>query len=314
MRRIAGLATVLALGAGSMMVAEAVPGQQWQSDPWLEQPVDDATFTAFLDFFAYDTQLPLDVDVVDESETDGVVEDHLSFQSTPDQRVTARFYRQAGPAAGQPGVILVHGGVSRGKDGRGTTNFARVIARAGWSVLTIDMLYFGERDTGLFETFSNSEKAERLYLRQGLFLDWVTQTVKDIGRSYDLLVDRGVDASRIVLVGLSRGGQMAFIAGGADKRLAGVAALIAGHFDAIENGHRAAACPANYIGRISPRPFLMINGEHDADYDRQKSVLPLQALAGEPKEFHWNDVGHTLPRESTAATLLDWLRRVPPLR
>jgi dienelactone hydrolase len=211
-------------------------------------------------------------------------------------------------------VILVHGGVARGKDGPGTVNLARVIARAGWSVLAVDMLYFGERDTGLFETFSNPEKAERLYTRQGLFLDWVTQTVKDVGRAYDVLVDRGVDASRIVYVGVSRGGQMALIAGGADKRLAGVAALIAGHFDAIENGHRSAACPANYIGRISPRPLLMINGNHDADYDKERSVLPLQALAVEPREFHWNDGGHTLPPESTAATLLDWLRRVPSLQ
>ena len=312
MRRIAGVAMALALSTVGMMAADAFPGQQWQSDPWLEQPVDDATFAAFLGFFAYDAQLPLDVEVLDESETDGVVEEHLSFQSTPDQRVTARLYRQTGSGTGQPGAILVHGGVPRGKDGRGTVNMARVTARAGWNVLAIDMLYFGERDTGLFETFSNPEKAERLYTRQGLFLDWVTQTVKDLGRSYDFLVDRGVDASRIVLVGISRGGQMAMIAGGADKRLAGVASLIAGHFDAIENGHRAAACPANYIGRISPRPFLMINGEHDADYDKEKSVLPLQALAGESLESKWNDTGHALPPESTAATLLDWLRRVPP--
>ena len=107
---------------------------------------------------------------------------------------------------------------------------------------------------------------------------------------------------------------MALIVGGADQRLAGVAALIAGHFDAIESGHRSAACPANYIGHISPRPLLMINGEHDADYDKKESVLPLQALAGEPKEFHWNDTGHTLPPESTTTRLLDWLRRVPPLQ
>ena len=313
----------LTFAALALAVVPAIPGvgqeaqgqeaQQWPSDEWLERPVDDATFQAFLGFFAYDPQLPFGIEVLDESESDGVHVEHLSFQSTPGVRVTTRLYRQSGSEAGRPGVILLHGGLPAGKDSRGNVNIARLIARAGWDVLAIDMLHFGERDTGLLETFTNPEKAERLYTRQGLYLEWVTQTVKDVGRSYDLLVDEGgTDPARVVLVGISRGGQMAFIAGGAEPRLAGVAALIAGHFDAIETAHRAAACPANYIGRISPRPFLMISGEFDADYDKEKSVLPLQALAGEPKELHWNDTGHTLPRESTATTLLDWLRRVPP--
>ena len=100
---------------------------------------------------------------------------------------------------------------------------------------------------------------------------------------------------------------MALIAGGAEPRLAGVVAIIAGHFDALETGHRAPACPANYIGRISPRPLLTINGEFDADYDKKRSVLPLHALAGEPHEALWNEMGHTVPREETLSVLVDWL-------
>lgn len=40
--------------------------------------------------------------------------------------------------------------------------------------------------------------------------------------------------------------------GGVDRRLAAVAAIYGGHFDRAEREHRAAACPANCIGRISP--------------------------------------------------------------
>ena len=138
----------------------AIPGatqeaQQWPPDEWLEQPVDDATFRAFLGFFAYDAQLPFDLEVLDESESDGVHVEHLSFQATPGVRVTARLYRQSGSEAGRPGAILLHGGVPAGKDSRGNVNIARVIARAGWNVLAIDLLHFGERDSGLLETFTN---------------------------------------------------------------------------------------------------------------------------------------------------------------
>ena len=287
--------------------------QQWESDDWLEQPVDDATFRTFLEFFAYDPQVPLDVEVLDASEADGIRDEHLTFVSTPDMRVTARFYQQSGAGAGQPGVIWLHGGGRLGKDGAGTVRYAQALARAGWGVLTIDMLYFGERNTGLLETFREAEKHERLYNRPGLYLDWMIQNVKDVGRSYDFLVqDRGADPTRVVLMGVSRGAPVAMIAGGVDDRFAGVVSLIGGHFDARETGHRAAACPANYIGRISPRPLMMVNAEYDADFDKEKSVLPLQRQAREPTEFHWNDTGHMTPSvESTVPQLVDWLRRVP---
>jgi dienelactone hydrolase len=81
----------------------------------------------------------------------------------------------------------------------------------------------------------------------------VTQTVRDVSRGYDFLVnERGVDASRMALVGFSRGAQPAMIAGGVERWLAAVALLHGGHFDFYETGHLAAACPANDIGRIGP--------------------------------------------------------------
>ncbi len=131
-----------------------------------------------------------------------------------------------------------------------------------------------------------------------------------MSRGYDLLVEqRGADARRIALVGMSRGAIVAAIAGAADRRLAAVVMLFGGHFDALERGHMPAACPANYIGRISPRPLLMINGTHDTDMIKEISVEPLQRLARPPKSILWADTGHqsSLTEEHRSA-LLRWLQ------
>jgi dienelactone hydrolase len=132
---------------------------------------------------------------------------------------------------------------------------------------------------------------------------------KDVSRSYDLLVaDKGVDATRIALVGRSRGAIAASIAGAIDRRFRGVAMLYGGHFDALETSHLPAACPANYIGRIAPRPLLMMNGTEDSDMIRDRSVEPLFKLARQPKRIIWTPGGHMFMTEEHRAALIQWLQ------
>ena len=75
-------ATMLALVTAALM-ATSLPAtaQQWAEDEWLRQPVDDATFASFLEFFAYDHDLPLEVEVLSTEEAAGVEIQHLSFLS-----------------------------------------------------------------------------------------------------------------------------------------------------------------------------------------------------------------------------------------
>jgi dipeptidyl aminopeptidase/acylaminoacyl peptidase len=301
---------LLLLVAGAAMVPPATAEAQAAADPWLARPVDDQTFQTYLDFFAYDKKLPFDLRVIDTEEKDGVKREHLSFQSTRGVRVFANFYRPVGTASRQwPAVILLHGGGPGGKDNPGIKQLAPLLTRGGWHVLAIDMQYFGERSTDLLTTFTDPEKHERLYNQPPAYLAWVTQTVKDVSRSLDLLVEqRDADPKRIALIGISRGAIVATIAGGADRRLAAVAMLYGGHFDALERGHLPAACPANYIGRISPRPLLMINGTHDTDMIKETSVEPLQRLAKQPKMILWAETGHQLPTEEHRSSLLRWLQ------
>ena len=288
----------------------AAPDGPAAGDAWLSRPVDDATFQTYLDFFAYDKKLPFDLKVLGSEEKDGVKREHLSFQSTPGVRVFANFYRVAGSPSGKsPSVILLHGGAPSGKESPGMQFLAPLIARAGFAVLTIDLQYYGERSTDLLKTFTEQEKHERLYNQPPVYLAWVTQTVKDVSRSYDLLVgERGADPKRVGLMGNSRGAMAASIAGAADRRLAAVALLYGGHFDAFEREHLPAACPANYIGRISPRPLFMLNGTHDADMNKETSVEPLQRLARQPRTILWAEGGHSALTEEHRSALLRWLQ------
>lgn len=281
---------------------------QWESDQWLASPVDDATFATFLDFFRYDADLAFELERLGTEDRDGIAREHLAFQSTPGMRVTAHWYHvAAAPGQARPALIVVHGGVSRGKDG-GVPRIAERLVRSGFDVMAIDLLHFGERNTGLLTTFTEEDKHEHLYNQPSAFLDWVAQSVKDVGRTIDLLVaDFGAAPDRIGYVGFSRGGQIGFVIGGAERRLRVVASLYSGHFDRAETGHLAAACPANYIGRISPRPFYMLNGNFDTDYDKEKSVIPLQELAGESTTFRWVDTGHTLPPADAVTEMVEWL-------
>lgn len=281
------------------------------TDQWVTRPVDDRTFQAYLDFFAYDRRVPLDLRMTDTEERDGIRREHLSFQSTPGLRVFAQLYSPATPsgAGKRPAIVLLHGGGAGGKEGPGPKVLAALLARAGWSVLAIDLLYFGERSTDLFTTFTEQEKHERLYNQPSAYLAWVTQTVKDVGRSLDFLTDQlGADPKHLALVGFSRGAVVATIAGAVERRLSAVVLLYGGHFDALEREHLPAACPANYIGRISPRPLLTINGNLDTDLVKDKEVMPLLRLAKPPKQSLWADTGHQLPTEEHRAAMVQWLR------
>lgn len=301
-------ARVIAAATLAALAVSAVATPAIGADEWLAQPVDDATYRTYLEFFEYARDRPLRTEVAGTSTQDGVHSQRLSFESTPGVRVTALVYR-IGSETPAPAIVLLHGGGALGKDLPGNLAYAERLARVGFVVLAMDLLHYGERKTDLLETFSMQEKAERLYSEGSTYLAWVTQTVKDVGRSIDLLLEReSVDPDRIILVGTSRGGVLGTIVAAAETRLAGAAILYAGHagsWASIE--HPGAACPANYIGRIAPRPLLMINGNDDQIFRKQTAVLPLQTLAGEGAEIVWLDTGHTTAGEEQAANLFRWL-------
>lgn len=290
-------------------IVETAFAQAPGKDEWLVKPVNEKTYSTYLDFFSYDRGLAFDAQTLAAKDSEGIHLEHLSFQSTSGDRITANLFTSIDSTKKEvPALILVHGGSRKGKDGPYYRSMSEILCRAGFTVLSIDMKYFGERSTSLFTTFTEEEKHDRLYNQPAFYLSWIQEVVKDVGRSYDFLVtQRGVNPKRVGYFGLSRGAELGPIAAGVDKRLSPIVMFFGGHFDALETRHLPAACPANYIGRISPRPLLMINGVHDTDYIADVAVQPLYALAKPPKRILWTEGGHMFYSEKDLSTVLDWL-------
>jgi dienelactone hydrolase len=259
--------------------------QQEATCEWLRKPVDDKTFKTYLEFFTYDKNLPFDMQIIDTKEYEGIRKEHLSFQSTPGERVFGNLYSAAGPSSKkEPAIILLHGGSAPGKDDPRMNGMGELLARVGWRVLAIDMKHFGGRSTDLLTTFSTEEKVEKFFNNPPTYLGWTIQTIKDISRSFDFLIEqKDADPDKTSLIGVSRGAVVAPIACAVERRLAGIMMFYGGHSGKFK--HMPAACPANYIGRISPKPLLMINGTRDIIFDKDTAVLPLYNLAKEPKKI-----------------------------
>ncbi len=101
---------------------------------------------------------------------------------------------------------------------------------------------------------------------------------------------------------------MSMIAGAADERFKSVALLHGGHFDFFEEGHRAAACPANYVSRID-RPVFFVNSEMDRDFLPETAILPIHRLAGPSAEVRWTTAGgHGAMNDEDRSALAVWLR------
>ena len=277
---------------------------------WLKKPVDDSTFKAYLDFFGYDRNLPFETQSIETKEHEGIRKERLSFISTPGERVYALLYSAVKPSSGKdPFLIFIHGGSALGKDNPRYNVMAGTYVRAGWRVFSIDLKHYGERRTDLFKVFSEKEKHEKLYNNPSAYLTWMIQNVKDVKRSVDFLIEeKNADLERIGLIGRSRGAVVGTIAAGVEVRLSPIVLFYGGHFDLLEREHKGPACPANYIGRISPRPLLMINGTRDADFIKETSVDPMYNLAKQPKKIIWVEGGHGVMTDKAQSEMLDWLR------
>lgn len=305
------LAVGLVLGMTAFTMATTVgAAAQAPADEWLNRPVSDQVYQSYLSLFGYDRSAPLDLRVISREETDGIVTERIRFASSSGVPVTARFARASSSDwHRRPALVQLHGGTAEAKDSRSAVVISEYLVRQGYNVLTPDLLHFGERRTGVLTTFSEQDKHDRLYNDQPVYLDWVVAAVKDAGRAVDvLLAQYGADPERIGLVGFSRGATVGTMVGAADPRFRVVVLLYGTHFDALEVAHLPAACPANFIGRIAPRPLLMINGVYDSDHVRETQVEPLFRLAREPKRISWAETGHQVPTPEHRQLMTDWLR------
>ncbi len=168
-------------------------------------------------------------------------------------------------------------------------------------------------------------------IRPGAF-----DAVASVSLLLDYLGSRSdVRKDALFLIGSSLGAPIVSIAGGIDARPHAVIVLYGGgdlgrllthtlaHDDpplppwqAWVAGHALAWWiaplePVRYVGRIAPRPLLMVNGAGDSMIPRG-NVLALYDAAGAPKELRWTVGEHVQPDEAElierlSGVIVEWL-------
>lgn len=250
--------------------------------------------------YDYDASLPLAAEVVSVEETAMYSVEQIRFTGTHGERVPATLMRPNGverPAC----VLFLHGlGGDRGQ----ARIAAMLLIPQGVAVFGIDAALHGDRaQPGVSFVDLGPELAG---------IDGpLVKTVVDNRRAIDYIETRDdIDAERIILVGASMGGMLGSLVSAVDERVGAVLLLVAGGaWDAIlqESEHPLAARlreagmatgsalahiePVNFIGHVSPRPVMMINGTGD-EIIPASSAQALYDAACEPKQIRWFEGGH----------------------
>lgn len=149
------------------------------------------------------------------SNTNGIAEFHFSFASDASNRVPGILMKPENTQNKLPVVIALHG------TGGSTANMAalcRKLAERGFIAVAIDAPYHGERKSGKGQTDYDAAIV-RAFHGSGehpFFYD----TVWDVMRLVDYLSTRDdVDANRIGLIGISKGGVETYLTAAIDERI-----------------------------------------------------------------------------------------------
>ncbi len=170
----------------------------------------------FLNLIKHD-RVPLEPTVATWPVTNGVARFHFSFASAKRQRVTGVLIKDADSRGRRPVVIALHG---TGGSKTNLYSLCRKLATNGFVAIAIDARYHGERRSYGKGTEAYQDAivgAWRDSKEHPLYYD----TVWDVLRLVDYLQTRkDVDAKRIGLLGISKGGIEAYLAAAADPRIA----------------------------------------------------------------------------------------------
>lgn len=264
------------------------------------------------DFYEYDRNFPLDPQVRPIEDAAGHSLHHVNYLSTHDQRVTG-LLAVPQPASGPvPVIVFLHGlDDSKSEDYMEYGN--RVFVRSGYAVFRIDAHNHGERRRYDYE----------LDLIEG-YPYWSRQigiqTVFDLRRAVDFLATRPeIDASRIGYFGASFGGLIGVVFAGVEARVkVPVIALAGGGLNLLFGARGVSPAvddflsviePLNFVGKIAPRPLLMINARRDETVPPMAARW-LYAQAEEPKHIIWYDTEHhKIPQDQAFGDAVNWFDR-----
>ncbi len=257
-----GLALIAALlavaaGAAEPRTMEYRPGTGAEARQWQEELRARLFDLLKLDALRAAT-VPLDAEIVDTEERDGLVFESLRLRASPGRMFDAVAAHRPGLKDPAPAVVAIHGhGGNRwtpfDPEKKQYKQFGTELARRGFFVISTDV--------GQHEVYED-----------GMLL--MGERLWDLMRCVDYLVSRPeADANRIGCAGLSLGGEMAMWLGAMDTRVAAtVSAGFLTRMDQMEQNHcmcwkfdglRELVDFADIYALIAPHPLQCQNGEQE---------------------------------------------------
>jgi dienelactone hydrolase len=224
-------------------------------------------------------RVPLAAQIEPVANTNGLAQWRFSFLSEAGERVPGFLLKRPDRSGRLPVVIALHG---TGSSKANLLAFCRKLATNGFIAVAIDGRYHGERipaGRGLEAYHAAIVRAAESGSERPLYYD----TVWDVSRLMDWLVGRpDVDARRIGLYGISKGGIEAYLTAAADPRVAVVVPALG--VQSFDWGLQNAAWAAR-VRTIQPAfdAWLKASGSTNATAARAREFLDRVApgLTGE---------------------------------
>lgn len=264
-----------------------------------EKPVDDKTFSFFLNQFTYDKK-PLDPKVEQMIEAESWKVEKITFDAGyNNERMEAWLYLPKNFSPPYQTILFFPGSGDIHSTKFNTDAIGRIdfILKSGRAL--IYPVYKGTHER--HDDLKSDLQEETVFYK-----DHVIMWRKDVGRTIDYLETRqDIQADKIAFLGWSWGGFMGGIIPAVEKRIKAVVLNVGG----MEmNKTLPEADQLNYLPRVT-QPVLMLNGKHDMFFPVETSQKPMFDLLGTPKKdkkIIIYESGHLVPRTEFVKETLLW--------
>jgi dienelactone hydrolase len=219
----------------------------------------------------------------------------VEFNGIKSDRVPGILYLPKDNPSKRPAVLLQYGSGGH-KQVDYIVQLGRQFVAHGFAVLTIDAPGRGERKS------KNQKRVDWLFSNEGreLFL----QYCGDYSRAIDFLAARAdLDAERIGYVGISWGAITGVTFVGHEPRIKAMVSMVGGgnflglagafseHPAGSDGQSSVRIDPVHHVGRIAPRPLLLLNVTRDQLVPRPFAEA-LHRAAGEGARVEWLETDH----------------------